>query len=285
MKIPVVWWNSEGRGSWACVHSLNEMFDLYGCEHHPRMDDDFSTTIIVLHGGNAQLNGNGTAVAEQINELSHRLECVIFINIGDETSEFPVHLLSHPNSRLWLQTPLPSQKADRYLIEGYTHGTVNLSLKRDLDWFFAGQINHERRIACGQALSQLHNGQFYPTTGFGKGLPYVEYNKYMNRAKLVPCPSGPTSPDCFRIWEALECGAIPIIDASSPRQETVGFWDVVIPGHPLTVIEDWSMLPEVMGEILGDYERIHRRVMYWWKTYKLKYRSWLAEDLLRLRAR
>src|ERR1700676_158226 len=116
MRPTVILLNSEGRGSWSCCHMLNEMFDLYRCEHYFPSWNGLRTpsgVIIVLHGGNAQLNGKGPEVAATINEFVAKFGYCIFINIGDETSEFPVHLLKHQNSRLWLQTPLPSQKADR----------------------------------------------------------------------------------------------------------------------------------------------------------------------------
>jgi hypothetical protein len=172
------------------------------------------------------------------------------------------------------------------LIEGYTHGTVNLGLERDLDWFFAGQINHQRRQDCIAALN-VTGGEsvLWPTQGFGQGLPHDEYIQWMNRTKIVPCPSGPATPDSFRMAEALECGAIPIIDAQSLNPATVGFWNVVLPQHPLPLIIDWSTLPKIIEGILADYERIHREIHFWWKRYKLDMRQWLAKDLITLGAK
>ena len=284
MRIPVLWWNSDdSRGSWACTHMLNQMFDLYGCEHsEPALG--FTGAIVVVHGGNAQLDGKGPETAEAINESAAPLDWLIVINIGDETSEFPIHLLEHPNMRLWQQTPLPSQLADRYLIEGYTAGTENLHITRDYDWFFAGQLNHDRRRAMKAALDGMPGGKAIYTEGFGQGIAHFEYITWMNRAKVVPCPSGPATPDSFRLWEALECGAVPIVDAQSLNPKTLGFWSVVLGDHPLTIIDDWETLPAVMDAILHDYERQQRLVSYWWKTYKLRFREWLGQDLARLGA-
>ena len=131
MKIPVVWWTPPVRGCWNCVHMLNEMFDIYQCEHYSVPPQVPTGAVIVIHGGNEQLHAKGPIIAAQINEFAEALKWSIFINIGDEQSEFSVEQLSHPNSRLWLQTPLPSQKADRYLIEGYPARTQNLQLTRD----------------------------------------------------------------------------------------------------------------------------------------------------------
>ena len=33
---------------------------------------------------------------------------------------------------------------------------------------------------------------------------------------MIPCPSGPATPDSFRLWEALEAGCVPIADGYAP---------------------------------------------------------------------
>ena len=271
MSINVIWWNADGRGSWSCCHMLNEMFDLYVCTHNLVNDDG---AVIVIHG---QLPCRPLDWVE-------RLPWVIWVVIGDEASESD-YTVKHPNSRLWLQTPLPSQRADRYLIEGYPIHTKQSKEERSLLWFFAGQDNHQRRHDCVKALREMEGGLMLTTHSFGAGIPQDQYLKYMSRALVIPCPSGPATADSFRIWEALECGAVPIIDARSLRDETVGFWSVVLGDHPLPIIEDWETLPEVMLAVLRDYPRISRLTQFWWLKYKLSFRSWLARDLISLGAR
>jgi hypothetical protein len=293
----IVWWKENCQGSWSCVNMLNEMFQLYGCKHIPKLRWPFPEdaviflrspnkgAVVVVHGGNLQLNGKGAENAAQINTAISSLEWCILIVIGDEGTEFPTNLLEHQNMRLWIQTPLPTTKAHRFLIEGYPAGTTNWQAIRDLDWFFAGQLTHERRIACYRALEPMSNGILRGTNGFGQGYQHEEYINLMNRAKIVPCPSGPASPDTFRIWEALECGAVPILDARSLKPETIGFWDTVLGKSPLPMIEDWKKLPDMMTAILADYDRIQRFTQYWWKSYKLQWRDWLAKDLIALGAK
>lgn len=288
MTPTVLWWNKE-RGTWACCNMLNEMFDLYGCEHVTRYDRRPSDgAIVVLHGGQLQMFNNGASACEMINTAVSKMSWCIFVSIGDEGTEFPLHLLSHPNSRLWVQTPLPTTKADRYLIEGYPHGTRRVESRRDMNFFFSGQNTHLRRDRCMTALCEywLHNGNgvYMQTDGFGKGMPQEEYLRFMSGAKIVPCPSGPLTPDTFRIWEALECGAVPIVDSRSLRDETQGFWPVVLGEHPFPMIDEWHNLPEVMGHVLGDWDRLSRFCQYWWKSYKLQFRDSLSKDLVALGA-
>ena len=284
--LNVVWWNKE-RGSWSCCHLLNESFDRYQCRHLTRYDPAIRSlpgAILVFHGANAQLLGNGPANAAMMNDLASRWAWCIFISIGDEGTEFPLHLLSHPNSRLWVQAPLATTKADRYLIQGYPDHTHRTDCNKDLDWFFSGQITHERRRTFHNAvLDGVGAAGFYATTeGFGQGMPQSEYLAFMSRARIIPCPAGPATPDTFRVYEALECGAIPLLDARASRDATVGVWPLLLGDHPLPVIDDWSTLPSVMPTLLADWDRRQRWISAWWRAYKHQYHLMLAHDLVAL---
>jgi hypothetical protein len=288
---PLVHWVNKERMSYACCHFLNTMFDLYGCEHQCSLDGWPKVgCIMVLHGGNeTRWAGRGETIAQKINEVTANLPWMIFVSIGDESSEFPLRLLNHPNKKVWCQTPLPSTQADRFLIEGFPAGTKKTRCERSETFAFLGQVTHHRRYDCVKHLQRywfMHgNGTIIQTDGFGKGVPHKEYLEALSQAKIVPCPSGPASPDTFRIWEALECGAVPIVDSRSLRDETVGFWPVVLGDHPLPVIDDWSMLPEVMDAVLADYDRIQHFCQYWWKSYRLSFKDWLAKDIVSLGAK
>lgn len=278
----IIWWSGRG---WDCCQMLEEAFAQHECVH--KVPEPGAGGVLVIHGGNEQLEGRGPETAEYLNRFVHAWPWVIFGIIGDETSEFPFHLLQHSNSRLWLQTPLPSQHADRYLIEGWTHDTRKYAcpfMDKDLDYVFMGQDTHARRHDCVAALKTMQGGVVLTTHSFGAGMPHEDYFYYMSRAKIVPCPAGPATPDSFRMAEALECGAIPIIDAVSLNPKTRGFWDQVLPDSPLTIVEDWSTLPVVIAETLANYDVRSEIVRHWWARYKLDFFDWLARDLRELGA-
>ena len=280
--IPFVWLNSE-RMSFACCNMLNEMADLYPVEHYTlrSMPEDIDGAVVVFHGGGAC----GQVFPKQLNALAAPWKWVIFVSVGDEAQDFDSSLLSHPNMKLWVQAPLATTKADRYLIQGYPKGTRRIEdIEKNMDWCFAGQDTHERRHACIKALQEMNRFEnvLLGTSGFGKGMDQLGYLVTMTVSRIAPCPAGPSTPDTFRVYEALECGAIPILDAVSLRPETRGVWPLLLGDHPLPVVEDWSTLPEVMEPLLKDYDRISRFVGLWWKSYKMQFRNWLAEDLMAL---
>lgn len=77
----------------------------------------------------------------------------------------------------------------------------------------------------------LENSRF----GFSEAKLSVRLNRAnMLRAKFVPSPAG-LGPDCYRTWEALYLGAVPVV-----RQGTIA--TSITEGLPIWVVEDWAQL-------------------------------------------
>ena len=317
MRFDVLWYSPE-RMSYSCCAMLNELFDSHSVTHHTGLGIDgtkqaphLDGAVIVFHGGNEAAIGRGPALAAIMSAEVVNYKWVLFVSIGDEEDRFPLHLLAHRNMRIWTQTPkaegLNAATADRYFIEGYPGDQRGIlaslpSAEKDLHWFFAGQITHPRRVECAKALEASRNPfkrvygakgeEEFPITSimvktqaFGSGLSHETYYDFMRRAKIVPCPAGPATPDSFRMAEALESGCVPVLDAFSPEPHRVeGYWDLVFgPEHPFFVIEDWEReWKPVMDEILSDYERHQRACEYFWKGYKMRFRQSLVHDMIAL---
>lgn len=287
--VNVIWYGTE-RFSFSCAAMLNEALDQHRCKHHfsGQMPSSGQGAVIVFHGGNQR------DIAGTLNYWAGSMPWSILISIGDESCEFPYHHLDRaPNRRLWVQTPSIKRFEffDRTFIEGYPADCPRMlrelgDVPRDLDFFFAGQITHQRRQECATALRQMlvngDRGQALFTESFGAGIPYKEYCQFLKRSKVVPCPAGPATPDTFRFAEALEAGCVPVLDTHS-SDGTLGYWDLVLgTDHPFYLVPNWSTFPSVLGEILSDYERHRRACAHWWLRHKLNFRSWLQRDILSL---
>lgn len=221
------------------------------------------------------------------------LPWVLLILAEDECGDFNTDQLDHPNLRVWVQTPWLGryQRVDHPLPVGYrTDRPAPLKLERDMDWFFCGQITHTRRQQCARQLRNMDGGHLVETSVFGAtieqgGLSYPDYLAAMARAKVIPCPSGNVTPDSFRVWEALEAGCVPIADGLSPRPDfPAGYWDVVAPGHPWPVVEDWSTLPEMVATVLSDWDSLAAQCGAWWLRFKRDLRVRLEDTLRELGA-
>jgi hypothetical protein len=90
--------------------------------------------------------------------------------------------------------------------------------------------------------------------GPGRPLSMAEYYTQLGRAKFVLSPPG-RGWDCYRTYEALAMGAIPIVRRQEPLNQ-------VVAGLPVLVVDDWTTLtPERLVKPDGTLERITQA--YW----------------------
>jgi len=267
---------------------VNATLDLNGCGPHlPGWDgipSGIEEAIVIVHGGREP------GRLDNLNMDIEDLKSVILIFLGDECSEFPAEFVEHPNKICWVQEPLPGKHdfADRFILDGYTPHTHKhiVNCARDLDWVFAGQMTHERRWACRDALQTIDwGGVIVESKGYCQGVSIEEYYRLLCRAKIIPCPSGPMSPDSARVCEALECRAIPILDDLSPTRKEAGFWKMVLGDHPLPVVTEWNSLPSLIKQLKEEWEEREAGIHAWWELYKKDFSNWLCEDIATLRRR
>ena len=236
--------------------------------------------------------------------MLQRMKWAVVLITGDEESRFPFQELMLPNTRVWVMSPVQGKHdilGKRHLINGSQphlraaltphKGKIvwELNANKDLDWFFAGQITHPRREQCARVLRGMPKGKLIETKGFLQGVPPAEYYADMLRAKVVPCPSGPVELSTARIFEAIECGCVPVVDSVTPYPEYAnaakpGYWDWFFGGPvPFSVIYNWEHLPKHMEWIFSDFDGIQGRIYSWWQDYKTGFRNRVMADVQALK--
>ena len=287
MPVNVVWHAQEdGRGIFNCTAMINDMFDHYDVTHiggARNFPKDRNGAVIVVHGGRE------IGQVDRLNADLDELDWALVIFLGDEEASFPINDVQFPERhKIWIQEPaIPGTHSGlnaRYILDGWSHDCHRWIVKdtpKDLDWVFAGQVTHERRRACVAALQSIDwGGVIVESKGFCQGVSKREYMELLCRAWIVPCPSGPMAQDAARPWEALECGAIPILDAFSPKRTQLGFWEKVIGTSPIPVISDWEKLPTMIDTLKRQNLKIlGAACQQWWPLYKFNWLRWLKQDL------
>lgn len=297
MTIPVVWLSlkdgTPARGYWD--HGMLEALfagSLWRTplwpefEHYEGLTQSFAekghTGAVVIFPARAQ-----TDCAQELNLALARLEWVVLILTGDEESSFPFDQIRHPNMRVWVMSARPKHGGVRKLGTGWppqirAHLPVELPAKT-IDVFFAGQITHQRRQELAEQMQELlvrsdMKASYYPSEGFTQGLPPEEYYRRLANAKVAPAPSGPETPDSFRLFEALEAGCVPIADALAPKGEwPKDYWTWFFGEEPpFPVLTKYEQLTGYVLEAINDWPRIGNKVFAWWQGYKRK----LVEQML-----
>jgi hypothetical protein len=215
-----------------------------------------------------------------INEKLQMYRWVLLFLTGDEESSFPRHLLSHPNMKVWVQTPESIGENERALPDFWPPQCREL-LAKDyppmVRWFYSGQVNNPKRRECVEALVKDGNGILNITGGFAQGMDYRTYMKLIQTARVVPCPSGCFTPDSFRVFETLEAGRIPIVDRTGPVRDS-DYW-ALLGGVPFPVVDSWQDFPAIVDSLIADWPDSANKVFAWWQRYKRDLAVRFTEDL------
>lgn len=228
---------------------------------------------------------------DEINTELAKIKNCLLVLTGDEESVFPVEHIKHDNIKIWVQ----NARKNRH--EGYTRfGTgyppqlANIlpdeAPEKDLDIFFAGQVTHKRRKEAVSKIKNLNEYKYklLETEGFTQGLEHKEYLDNFSRAIYAPCPSGPETPDSFRLYEALENGCIPFADTLTPKADNSDFGEnfydfLFMEKTPLPLITDWASVRGYIQSIQPTWKKTANNIMAWYMRYKNNMKNRLHNDL------
>lgn len=297
MPLDVVWWNGcrgtydqgmlvaaiEGWLSRDVPQPYAEQFRW----NTPSQLPDSRGCILIVHGGGS----DPTSVLAFVQQLDW---CLIIVT-SDEENKFPWKRLEGNHRKVWVQHPVPQRggfDANRVFFTGWRVDTVKilagLPKEKTQLWSYCGQVNNRDRESCVAVLRIMNDGFLHLTDGFAKGLPYEECLAQMARSKLVPSPAGLWNTDCFRTFEALEAGALPIV-AVRPATHPDGFnyWEKMTgkSPSPIPLIEDWKDFPAI-AEHYRNAENLSgalKTATDWWKEHKHTFALNLARDANELR--
>jgi hypothetical protein len=190
-----------------------------------------------------------------------------------------------------------------YLPIGYKSGFSNELAdcpieQRDYLWSFAGHLKGTRYEMIKYAQG-IPDGKYHTTNQWNdpNGLNTKEYAALLNNTKFSLCPMGNYSVDCFRLYESLEAGAIPIVEAKDACQvlsvlfnpqllikygsrdkrfwlRNYQYWEKAFAADfPCPTIYNWKNLEELVNST--DLESSSEKIQLWWRNYKQSLRQFL----------
>lgn len=238
--------------------------------------------------------------AKQFKADLQRLKWAVVMLVGDEANEFPAHEIAMPHVKLWIMSASPEHHVEgaRKIGSGvppqgyeflpkYKEDAIN----KPVDYFFSGQLTHDRRRGLAAELATLEEfkannkleGVVHYSEGFTQGMPHNYYFQALAAAKVAPCPSGAVNPDSFRLYEALEAGCVPVVDAMAPEIKHADYWTWFFDEEPpFPVYTDFD---QIRGYIVDSVERspaLANKISAWWQGKKRDMAYWLVEDIAAL---
>jgi len=258
--MKVIWYNGQ-KGYWD--HGL--LMTIF--DKHPELFDQHEQNIYI---NRAIVIVAGRPDVMQLRTYLNVLESGVVILTSEEDAFFDWKAAIPDHFKVWTMyyTADRHEIKERLLlgppsrIKDYK---LNTHLPKKYLWSFIGQNQNPFRNQCIEALKQMEGGYLKVTPDFGgqtDGMEYQEYLDIMCQSKYVICPAGSMCVDSFRLYEAMETGAIPITDARSPRDhKDFHFFNEVYPQHKLITVNYWKK--EALEVILGMPNNNN-----WWLQYK-----------------
>ena len=88
-------------------------------------------------------------------------------------------------------------------------------------------------------------------------------SEVLSSTEFIPCPNGFFHPETYRLYEALECETIPIVE------NAFNYYDRLFPGNPFIKVDRWIEAKEIIEKWKSDQIKIKREeCKNWWKIYK-----------------
>lgn len=268
MNIPIHWVLGR-RGNWDHGTMMLAEDGILS----PGSDVTFTRTDSMHPGTVVCFNGNQRESAEIARQAR---KCLVIV-LSDEGASFDQSCIDKSNV-VWMQYGRQGRHdfAAKWLLTGLRRETPDViaaqrSAAEDLPrirWSFVGQKQHTWRDAFVRAVEGRGDGILHISSGFGglgsDGFPYDSYIRLMLRSDFVLCPPGNVSPDSFRVCEALECGAIPIVTGRD-------YWKRVFrnnPFAPVTVVDHAAEIPNILAWDSERVAAVRKSFALSWTEYK-----------------
>ena len=192
------------------------------------------------------------------NELYTKLSLIcskiFLIHLGDESGGHDLTLTYSKFNFVWrafCSNKYFNNNKISCLPIGYKTGTLRKKIAdRKNKWAFIGTPHKSSRHDLLFQLSDIKPSFSFKTKKFNEKIMGIdEMSEILSSTEFIPCPNGFVHPETYRLYEALECGCIPIVE------NTYKYYDRLFPNNPFLKIDKWIEAKELMQN---------------WKSHKIK---------------
>lgn len=133
-------------------------------------------------------------------------------------------------------------------------------------WAFAGNLSSTRRSLV-RHLSRVGPNFVHVTGSRDQSATWLDPQEYLGilgDSIFVPCPMGNANLESFRLYEALDCGAIPIVE----RRPWLDYFTQLFGPHPLPSVRNWSEARKAMDALRSDPAKLRDKqieIRDWWR--------------------
>ena len=221
---------------------------------------------------------------EEKNTLYVKLNAIcskIFLfHLGDESGSYDLSTVyGHCNYiwRVFCSTRYFVNDKVKCIPIGYKSGILNQQQNnRKYKWAFTGTPHKSSRHDLLFQLSDIEPFFCHKTEKFNvKIISVDEMSKILSSTEFIPCPSGFFHPETYRLYEALECGCIPIVE------NTYQYYDRLFPDNPFIKIDKWAdAKPVIKGWESEQIKKKGKECRIWWSGEKNKIQDFIKSKVI-----
>lgn len=215
---------------------------------------------------------------------------LIVLHLSDEFGNDPIDWYAHPSVKVVIRNywrpELKSFPYNKVLVLplGFTNNRSHTGFpesptfdERNLTWSFVGSLDREGRQAALEHLRVVspHKEECKATWSSPNVVKAEEYNELLRKSKFVPCMRGTRALESFRMYEALEHGAIPIYVPSESTQCADEYTELY-GKHPFLGFPSWSAAANMLQKLVDQpqvMEKHRVQLQKWWASKKTEMRA------------
>ena len=217
---------------------------------------------------------------ELYNKLKAICSKMILFHLGDETGSHDlssVYEKCHYILRTFCSNKYFKNDKIKCIPIGYKSGIVDRKIiDRKYKWTFTGTPHKSSRHDLLFQFSDIKPFFCHKTDKFNeKIISADQMSDIFSSTDFIPCPNGFYHPETYRVYEALQCGCIPIVE------NAYKYYDRLFPGNPFIKVDKWiDAKPIIKGWSKDQVIKKQDECRRWWNDYKHDLQNILRDKTL-----
>ena len=204
---------------------------------------------------------------------------IFLFHVGDEFGFYnlaPVYNVCNHIWRSFCSSKYFNNKKVKCIPLGYKSGVAHKrKSNRKYKWAFTGTPHKSSRHDLLFQFSNIKPFFCHKTEKFDrKNISVNEMSEILSSTEFIPCPYGFFHPDSYRVYEALECGCIPIVE------NAYQYYDRLYPNNPFIKIDKWQDAKSIMQGWNNDQiKKKGEECSIWWDKQKNSIQDFIKKKI------
>ena len=193
---------------------------------------------------------------------------IFLLHLGDESGEYDLSTVYENCNHIW-RTFCSNKYFENNKVKcipiGYKSGVSNKQKNnRKYKWAFTGTPHKSSRHDLLFQFSGIEPFFCHKTQKFDqKTISADDMSEVLSSTEFIPCPNGFFHPETYRVYEALECGCIPIVE------KAYKYYDRLLPNNPFLKVDMWAEAkPIIKSWGNGQIKQKREECKIWWNNLK-----------------